>query len=195
MAPWSNASGMEPSDRDLMARLVAGDRDALDPLMERHHRRLYRIALGYLRDPDLAKDVVQETFVKAFQNASRWDTRAEVAPWLARIAVNQSIDQYRRVRRRRTAEEPLAEGDHSETLTVGDASPDALVRGREIGERIQTALAVLPERQRAVFVLRHCEEMTLEEIAESLQMNLGTVKSALHRAVRRLRETLVGVRA
>jgi len=195
MAPWSNAAGMVPSDRDLMARLTAGDRDALDPLMERHHRRLYRIALGYLRDPDLALDVVQETFVKAFQNASRWDTRAEVAPWLARIAVNQSIDQYRKVRRRRTAEEPLAEGDHSSTLTVEDASPDALVRGREIGERIRIALDVLPERQRAVFVLRHCEEMTLEEIAESLQMNLGTVKSALHRAVRRLRETLEGVRA
>ena len=195
MAPWSNAAGMVPSDRDLMARLTAGDRDALDPLMERHHRRLYRIALGYLRDPDLALDVVQETFVKAFQNASRWDTRAKVAPWLARIAVNQSIDQYRKVRRRRTAEEPLAEGDHSSTLTVEDASPDALVRGREIGERIRIALDVLPERQRAVFVLRHCEEMTLEEIAESLQMNLGTVKSALHRAVRRLRETLEGVRA
>jgi RNA polymerase sigma factor (sigma-70 family) len=195
MAPWSNAAGMVPSDRDLMARLTAGDRDALDPLMERHHRRLYRIALGYLRDADLALDVVQETFVKAFQNASRWDTRSEVAPWLARIAVNQSIDQYRKVRRRRTAEEPLAEGDHSTTLTVEDASPDALVLGREIGERIRTALDVLPERQRAVFVLRHCEEMTLEEIAESLEMNLGTVKSALHRAVRRLRDTLEGVRA
>ena len=195
MAPWSNAAGVEPSDRDLMARLAAGDKGALDPLMERHHRRLYRIALGYLRDPDLALDAVQETFVKAFQNAARWDGRAEVAPWLVRIAVNQSIDQYRRVRRRRTAEEPLAEGDHDATLAVDDAAPDRRVLGREIGERIQSALLGLPDRQRAVFVLRHCEEMTLEEIAQSLQMNLGTVKSALHRAVRRLRETLEGVHA
>jgi len=195
VAPWSNAAGMEPSDRELMARLAAGDRDALDPLMDRHHRRLYRIALGYLRDPDLALDAVQETFVKAFQNASRWDTRAEVAPWLVRITINQSIDQYRRVRRRRTAEEPLAEGDHSSTLVVDEAGPDRKVMGREIGERIQAALSGLPDRQRAVFVLRHCEDMTLEEIAESLQMNLGTVKSALHRAVRSLRERLEGVRA
>ncbi len=178
-----------------MARLAAGDRDALDPLMDRHHRRLYRIALGYLRDPDLALDAVQETFVKAFQNASRWDTRAEVAPWLVRIAVNQSIDQYRRVSRRRRAEEPLAEGDHHATLTVDEAAPDRRVLGREIGERIQAALVGLPDRQRAVFVLRHCEDMTLEEIADSLQMNLGTVKSALHRAVRALRERLEGVRA
>jgi RNA polymerase sigma-70 factor (ECF subfamily) len=86
---------MEPSDRELMARLATGDRDALEPLMARHQRRLYRIALGYLRDPDLALDAVQETFVKAFQSAARWDGRAEVAPWLVRIAVNESIDQYR----------------------------------------------------------------------------------------------------
>lgn len=195
MGPWSNAAGMEPSDRELMARLVAGDQGALDPLMDRHHRRLYRVALGYLRDPDLALDVVQETFVKAFQNASRWDARAEVAPWLVRIAVNQSIDQYRRLKRRRSAEEPLLEGDHQATLAVDDAGPDRRVFGREIGERIQAALVGLPDRQRAVFVLRHCEDMTLEEIAQSLQMNLGTVKSALHRAVRSLRERLQGVRA
>lgn len=186
---------MEPSDRELMARLAEGDKDALGPLMERHHRRVYRVAMGYLRDADLALDVVQETFVKAYQNAARWDRRAEVAPWLMRIAVNQSIDQYRRNRRRYAAEEPIPEGDHSAELAVGDAAPDRRVFGREIGARIEAALAGLPARQRAVFVLRHCEEMALEEIAESLDMNLGTVKSALHRAVRALRVRLEGVKA
>ena len=186
---------MEPTDRELMLRLAAGDKDALAPLMERHHGRLYRVALGYLRDPDLALDVVQETFVKAYQNASRWDGRAEVAPWLMRIAVNQSIDQSRRNRRRSAAEEPLPEGDHAAQLTVGEAAPDRRVFGREVGERIDAALARLPAKQRAVFVLRHCEEMTLEEIAESLGMRLGTVKSALHRAVRALRVRLEGMRA
>src|ERR1043165_5703571 len=90
----------EPSDRDLMGRLAAGDREALEPLMERHYQRLYRIALAYLRRPDDALDVVQETFVKAYTHAARWDGAAEVAPWLTRIAVNQAIDIYRRGRRR-----------------------------------------------------------------------------------------------
>jgi len=68
---------MEPSrggagDRELMARLAAGDREALAPLMEKHYRRLYRIALAYLRQPDDALDVVQEAFVKAFQSAPKW---------------------------------------------------------------------------------------------------------------------------
>ena len=186
---------MDPSDRELMARLASGDRDALTPLMERHQRRLYRIALSYLRQPDDAMDAVQETFVKAFQNAARWDGRAEVAPWLARIAVNHSIDLYRRHRRRRSTEEPLEEGDHTLQLVTDAPAPDRKVLGRELGERIQGALSLLPERQRQVFVLRHYDEMTLEEIADTLEMSLGTVKSSLHRALHRLREGLQGVRA
>jgi RNA polymerase sigma-70 factor (ECF subfamily) len=194
---WSNLSDpVEPSDRDLMGRLARGDRDALGPLMERHYRRLYRIALSYLRDPDDALDAVQEIFVKAFQNASRWDGGAEVGPWLTRVAVNHSIDRYRRGRRRHAAETPLEEGtgDSDVRLTADVASPERRVLGREVGERIDSALRGLPERQRAVFVLRHYEEMALEDIARTLDMSLGTVKSSLHRAVHRMRERLGGLR-
>ncbi len=151
------------SDRDLMHRLAAGEREALTPLMERHYRRLYRLALSYLRNQDDALDAVQETFVKAFQKAQRWDGASEAGPWLSRITINVAIDRYRRDKRRQA--------------------------------RIASAVRVLPEKQRAVFVLRHYEEMSLEEIADSLGMNLGTVKSSLHRAVHRLRERLAGVRA
>ena len=91
---------MEPSrgddgDRELMARLAAGDHEALAPLMQRHYRRVYRIALSYLRQPDDALDVVQEAFVRAFQAAPRWDGTA-AGPWLSRITVNLSIDRWRR---------------------------------------------------------------------------------------------------
>jgi RNA polymerase sigma-70 factor, ECF subfamily len=185
----------EPSDRDLMGRLAAGDREALAPLMERHHRRLYRVALAYLRQPDDALDAVQETFVKAFVHAPRWDGAAEVAPWLTRIAVNQSIDMYRRGRRRQAREEPLDDAAGApRPLAVADPSPERRTMGREIGERVGSALRTLPERQRAVFVLRHYEELSLDEIAQTLDMSLGTVKSALHRAIARMRERLQGVR-
>jgi RNA polymerase sigma-70 factor (ECF subfamily) len=183
------------SDRDLMVRLAAGDRDALEPLMGRHYRRLYRICLSYLRDPDDALDAVQESFVKAFQNAARWDGLADAGPWLTRIAVNMSIDRYRRTRRRRVTFAPLADTDHDDTQAAHEPSPERRVASRETGARIQAALGALPERQRAVFVLRHYEEMSLEEIASSLGLSLGTVKSTLHRAVHRLRERLSGLRA
>jgi RNA polymerase sigma-70 factor (ECF subfamily) len=181
---------MEASDRDLMARLARGDRDALAPLMERHYRRLYRIALCYLRDADDALDAVQETFVKVFQNAASWDGSAEAGPWLTRIAVNHSIDRYRRSKRRGRSEQPLGETDHDERLTAEEPSPERAVLGREVGERIRAALGALPETQRAVFVLRHYEELKLEEIATVLDLSLGTVKSSLHRAIRQLRTRL-----
>jgi RNA polymerase sigma-70 factor (ECF subfamily) len=189
---------MEPSqegaasDRDLMARLAAGDREALAPLMERHYRRLYRLALSYLRNPDDALDVVQETFVKAFQKADRWDGSTEAGPWLSRVAVNSSIDRWRRNRRRQATFTPLAEGDHDEALAAGGPDADRRVLRREMRDRLAVALEDLPERQRAVVVLRHYQEMSLDEIAKTLGMRLGTVKSTLHRALDRMRTGLRG---
>ncbi|HSD67535.1 MAG TPA: RNA polymerase sigma factor [Vicinamibacteria bacterium] len=188
---------MQPSrdgegDRDLMARLAAGDREALAPLMERHYRRLYRIALSYLRQPDDALDVVQEVFVKAYRSAGRWDGSAEAGPWLSRIAVNLSIDRWRRNRRRAQTFSPLDESDRVATLADLGPPPDRRVHGREVGERLAAALAQLPARQRAVVVLRHYQDMSLEEIAGALGMSLGTVKSSLHRALHRMRAGLAG---
>jgi RNA polymerase sigma-70 factor (ECF subfamily) len=177
-----------------MARLAAGDREALAPLVERHHRRLYRIALAYLRQPDDALDVVQEVFVKAFRAAPKWDGSAEAGPWLARITVNLSIDRWRRTRRRAQTFTPLADGDHVASLADAGPSPDRRVERREAGERLAGALRVLPERQRAVVVLRHYQDMSLEEIARALDMSLGTVKSSLHRALSRMRAALEGGR-
>jgi RNA polymerase sigma-70 factor (ECF subfamily) len=188
---------MQPSrggavDREIMARLAAGDREALALLMERHYRRLYRIALAYLRRPEDALDVVQEVFVKAYQSASRWDGSAEAGPWLSRITVNLSIDRWRRARRRGQTFTPLDEGDHAAALADGAPGPERGVQGREAGERVAAALRVLPERQRAVVVLRHYQDLSLEEIARALDMSLGTVKSSLHRALGRMRAVLAG---
>jgi RNA polymerase sigma factor (sigma-70 family) len=186
---------MEESDRDLMGRMARGDREALSPLMQRHYQRLYRIAHGYLRSSDEALDVVQETFVKAYLNAARWNPASEVGPWLTRIAINQAIDLYRRGRRRTKVETQLDEFDHRRELATRDRpSPDGRLLGREIGERIGAALRLLPDGQRAIFVLRHYEEMSLPEIASTLNVPLGTVKSSLHRAVARMRERLEDLR-
>ena len=191
MEPQQDKPG---SDRELMARLGAGDKGALAPLMERHYRRLYRLALSYLRQPDDALDTVQEAFVKAWQNAARWDGSAEAGPWLSRIAINLSIDRWRRNRRRQATFTPLAEDDHEGALGNGEPPPDRGIRERELRDHLSCALDALPERQRAVVVLRHYQDMSLAEIATTLGMSLGTVKSSLHRALHRMRERLGEVR-
>lgn len=189
----SNA-GVDESDRALMRRLACGERSALEPLMARHYARLYRIALGYLRQPDDALDAVQEVFVRAFQHAPSWKEQAEPGAWLTRITVNQAIDRYRRGRRRRDTEQPLADDGRDARFVAASPAADRRVFGRELRERVERALLGLPERQRAVFVLRHYEELPLEEISRTLEMNLGTVKSNLHRALVHLRRRLAGVR-
>lgn len=187
---------MTPSDdRALMLRLAEGDREALAPLMERHSRRVYRIALSYLRDPDEALDAVQETFVKAMLHAARWDSQSAVGPWLMKIAVNHSIDVYRRGKRRGARIQSWDDGMPPEERFAGDTpSPESAAEGRQIGARITQALQTLPDAHRAVFTLRHYDGMSLEEIATTLGMSLGTVKSSLHRAVHRLRERLEELR-
>jgi RNA polymerase sigma-70 factor, ECF subfamily len=185
---------MECPDRELMTRMAGGDQESLSELMRRHHQRLFRIAFGYVRDAHDAQEVVQETFVKAFRSAARWDGSAEVAPWLTRIAINESIDRYRRARRRRAVEEPLApEGAHDGRWTAEGPSPERRMLGQELRARLDAALLALPERQRAIFVLRHYQGLELSEIAGALDMRLGTVKSGLHRALERLRELLAAV--
>jgi RNA polymerase sigma-70 factor (ECF subfamily) len=129
---------------------------------------------------------VQEAFVKAFCAAPRWDGAAEPAPWLSRIAVNLAIDRWRRNRRRADTFSPLAEDDHAATLADTRRPPDDGVQARETAERLRAALATLPDRQRAVVVLRHYQELSLAEIAQTLGMSLGTVKSSL-RALTRMR--------
>lgn len=185
----ASGSGAE-SDRDLMARLAAGDRDAMAPLVERHYRRLYRIALGYLREREDSLDVVQEAFVKVFQAAPRWDGSADAGPWLSRVTVNLSIDRWRRNKRRGQTFSPLLEGDHIDALKDTRPAPDRGLLHRDAGSKVEHALRALPERQRAVVVLRHYQELSLEEIAATLGISLGTVKSSLHRALHRMRETL-----
>ena len=181
-----------------MGELARGDRPALDALMQRHYVRLYRIALGYVREPADALDVVQETFVNVFRHAARWDPTTEVAPWLTRIAINQAIDRFRSARRRlgrEVALEPDAGLAPAARLATDDPSPERHAFSLELRERMGAAVRTLPERQRAVFVLRHYEEMTLDEIAVALGMRIGTVKSSLHRALQHLRLRLEGVRA
>jgi RNA polymerase sigma-70 factor (ECF subfamily) len=137
--------------------------------------------------------VVQETFVKVYRSAARWDPASDVAPWLTRIAVNQSIDTYRRGRRRLALLAPLPEGDRSFEIEAREASPERRAMGNEAAARVSRALDSLPETQRAVFVMRHYDEMSLDEIAKALDLRLGTVKSSLHRAVHRLRDRLRGL--
>ena len=182
-------------DTDLLARLSAGDEAALSALMARHERRLYGIAYGYLRNSEDALEVVQDAFVKLFQQSQRIDTRAEVGAWLTRVAINAAIDRYRQKKRRGTREVTVEQEDLQHVPARHERGALDNLHTEDSRRALEVGLLVLNERQRAVVTLRHFSDLSLDEIASTLGVRLGTVKSSLNRALARMKEAMTEARA
>jgi RNA polymerase sigma-70 factor, ECF subfamily len=184
---------VEPDDFALMEEVRADREGAFDALVRRYQRRLYRLAYGYLRHHEDALDAVQETLVKIYVARAGYRPKSHPFTWASRILVNHCIDRVRQRRARPTA--PLqdeAEGLAAQAGAAGSTRDDPY-RDHEralLRRRVEAAVASLPETQRVVFLLRHFEEMSLQEIAAARGCALGTVKSSLHRAALAVREFL-----
>jgi RNA polymerase sigma-70 factor (ECF subfamily) len=183
------------ADTDLLARLSAGDEEALSPLMARHERRLYGIAYGYLRNSEDALEVVQDAFVKLFQQSQRLDSRAEVGAWLTRVAINAAIDRYRQKKRRGVHEVGVETDDLHNVPSRREPGPLDNLHTEDSRRALQIGLQALNERQRAIVTLRHFSDLSLDEIASMLGVRLGTVKSSLNRGLARMRAVMGEVRA
>ncbi len=189
-----DSSRFDPPSEDeaLVLRAQNGDRDAFGELVNRHQRRVWMVCRQYV-GADEADAAAQESLVKAFTRISRFDRRAAFSTWLTRIAINTCLDEIRR--RRRSAVVADAP-DEDESAGILEQVPDrqAGPEDRSMQRQAVSLLAVseenLPPRQREIFRLRFYAEMELEEIAQVLDVHVGTVKTQLHRAVHRLREEL-----
>ncbi|WP_199036285.1 RNA polymerase sigma factor SigM [Glycomyces salinus] len=179
--PADRGSPPEPTDRDLLARHVAGDRDAFGELFRRHRGRLWAVAVRTLANPEDAAEAVQDAMIKAYQAAGTFKGNAAVTTWLHRIVVNACLDRIRAAGRRPTV--PLTE---DERLPASSGDPaDAALR-----LSVHRALAELPFDQRAVLVYIDMLGYPVDEVAAILKVRPGTVKSRASRARRRLAAAL-----
>jgi RNA polymerase sigma-70 factor, ECF subfamily len=180
------------SDEELVAAVLAGDRERFGELIERYQGRLVNYLLRLLRSADDAHDLAQEVFVKLYQVLDRFDPQYKFSTWLFRVAQNAAIDQIRRRRLRLVSlqqEDP--EGESREWEVAGDEKgPYRDLRNRERGEAIQEAIDGLPWEYRELIVLRHMGDLPYEEIARMKGMPLGTVKNKLFRGRQMLKEKL-----
>jgi RNA polymerase sigma-70 factor (ECF subfamily) len=170
-------------DAELVARVGRGDRAAAQALMARHLPKLMILARRMLRDPVEAEDAVQDTFMRLWTHAVRWQPgRAKFETWLYRVALNQCYD---RLRRRTVA--PI-----DEAMAVPDPSPGPAANHEHavLSASIEAALAELPERQRAAIVLCHYQECGNIEAAEILGISVEALESLLARGRRALRMKL-----
>ena len=177
-----------------LARLARrGDGAAFRAIMQRHNRRLYRVARAVLHDDGEAEDVVQETYVRAFAALADFRGGSSLATWLTRIALNEALG---RLRRRRPTVEIETFDARPEARVIPfplmspDMNPEQAAARQDVRRLLERAIDGLPEPFRVVFVLRDVEELSIEETAAQLGLRPETVKTRLHRARRRLREAL-----
>ena len=180
------------SDRmaSLVHRCASGDETASEELVADHQRAVVKLATNLLGDREEALDLSQEVFLRVFRTIHRFRGQSSLRTWIYRIAVNQARNRHRFWRRRHRADQVSLDqhiAAHGDFVSAGDATPDRLLAQKELGERLQTALDHLPFDQRTAIVLREIDGLSYEEIAFSLGVAVGTVKSRLTRARQALR--------
>ena len=185
-------------DHDMVRAVLDGDAGAYRVLVERYQGRIYAIIYGMVRNREDARDLTQETFVKAYRNLSRFRFGASFYTWLCRIAMNVSIDHLRRQKLRRTElyEEGTASRDADGVISLAHHrhDPGRDLERKELRDRIFAALDTLPPDQKQVILLREIEGLAYKEIAEVVGIPEGTVMSRLYYARKKLQKALKDIK-
>lgn len=183
------------SEHELVKRARSGDSDAFCQLARRYERQVYWLALHYSRNPHDAEDLSQEVWLKAYKNLAGFRGEASFYTWLRQITINTFLNHKRGAM-------PEMESIRAEEMEAGNESNayasafnlEDDVTNRILAEKVMDALGELTDQQRLIFLLKHREGMTYEEISSSLGCSAGAVKKSLFRAVMKLREKLGAVR-
>jgi RNA polymerase sigma-70 factor (ECF subfamily) len=183
---------MPQTDAATVALARDGNSDAFRTLVERHGRAVYRLAHRMTGTSEDAEDVVQETFLKAYRQLGRFESRANFGTWLHRIAVNCAIDLIRARAHREAGHDAtdLEQCSADTGVDPGRASPERLMLSTEVQERVNAAMSALSRMERAAFVLRHFEGHSIEEISRALGLKANATKHSIFRAVKKMRVAL-----
>ena len=186
---------LDKSDQLLISEAKSGSYEAFEELVDRYERKTYRLALQITGNQEDAEDVLQETFMKAFEHLERFREESSFSTWIYRIAVNQGLMKLRS--RKAIHEVPLDEmsAKDSHALVWTDQRPNAeqIYAQKELRKVLLQAVRTLPSISRAAFVLRDVEGFSLRETADLLQLTEVAVRARLFRARMRLRNHLEGI--
>lgn len=188
---------MKPTDQEIVQEVLEGKQHRFADLVERYQGPIVNYVCKMIRNYDDAVDLSQEVFLKAYSALDSYRPQYPFPAWLFRIARNATIDE---IRRRRLDTVSLDEPMKTEDGTIDrdpaaeeTAGPEDVVLEAELEGRVERAIAALPDKYREPLVLRHAAEMSYDEIADALELPLGTVKTRIFRAREALRESLAGI--
>jgi len=179
------------SDDEVVTRVRTGETGLYEMLMRRYNQRLFRVIRSVLNNDGEAEDVLQETWVRAYEHLDQFEGRASFSTWVTRIAFHEALARTRNSKRRTPLEnsrgEIMAEADRRQTTS--ETPESEAIRG-QLGQMLQAAVDGLPETYRSVFVLRAVEQLSTSETAECLELSEEAVKTRLHRSRALLRREL-----
>ncbi len=188
----------DDAEQALIAECQAGSRDAFDRLISKYQRRVYTFAYRLTGNAEDAADVAADVFVRLYTSLGSFRGQSSFVTWLFRVVTNIYLDsrKRKRVRQTQSLDEVIELEESSVQRQYDDDSPTPheIAEGKERTAALQQAIASLPEYQRVMIVMYHVDGMAYEEIAEALEMPIGTVKSRLNRARMALRRKLEPVR-
>ena len=182
---------VELSDEQLVELAVSSEPEAFGEIVRRWERKIFALCFGMLAREDDARDAAQETFIAAYRNLARFRGEAKVSSWLHRIAVNQCLTTKRRAKTR--SEEFIDDEKNDEErffIAPDKLSPSRTTEDNERLTLVRQAVTSLPSELRQIVVMKEFEDMTFQEIAETLEVPLSTVKSRLYTALKQLRMKL-----
>ena len=178
------------SDEEVVERVLAGDTALYEVVMRRYNTRLYRVARSILKNDGEAEDVMQDAYVRAFQHLGQFAGRAKFSTWLTRIAVHEALARGHKARRFEDWDDMNENQQNEIGATPLRSNPESETASVEMSKILEQAIENLPERYRAVVMMRDVQDMTTAETAECLSLTEENVKIRLHRAHGMLRKDL-----
>jgi RNA polymerase sigma-70 factor (ECF subfamily) len=177
----------------IVKRAKKGDRLAFAELVELYKDKLYNLSYRMTGNPQEAEDVAQEAFLKAYANLEKYDPKHKFSTWIYRIATNLCIDRMRKKKPDYSLDaevDGIEGGDMYSRLPSSELTPEEEVVRAEMQSEVQQAIANLPENYRAAVILKYMHDMSLQEIADILEVPVSTVKTRIHRGREALRMSL-----
>jgi RNA polymerase sigma-70 factor (ECF subfamily) len=189
----SKKTASDKSDDEVIKEILGGNKNAYEIIMRRYNQRLFRISRSFINDDDEVQDVLQASYIKAYENLHAFEHRSAFPTWLTRIVINESMARI--IKNKKTRFYSASEQDENKMLLIAsqNMNPEEEASNNELKEALEKVIDNLPLKYRTVFVMREIEKMSIAETSECLKLTEGNVKVRLNRAKEILRKNLINV--
>lgn len=179
------------SDESIIEKVIGGDVDLFSVLVQRYNQRLFRIIRGYLNNEQDTKDVMQTTYLKAFEHLDQFRAASRFSTWLIRIAINEALKKLKSESKFSDSHSVTNGGKNNLTNASESSTPETALIQKDMTKHLEKAIDSLPPKYRSVLIMREIEQLTTEETSRILNISEANVKVRLYRAKEKLREELL----